>query len=455
MRVRQGLLIIGSFLLFTLPGAQAQSFNPMDYARGAAQWILSLSKNQNGVLTWPVNDSDRKDPAFDLYSGMPGGILLLAELGKEDPGGSFHTAVVPAVAGLESLQVRDGLINVWGVKKGEKIETPSGLYTGIAGIGWLYLELYRITGEPIYREKAQFIVAQLITRRSRLEGSELWDNSNDIISGAAGTGLFLLRAAQDLKIQGCLDMATLAGDYLISQAYTTPSGMKWKIARSVPTVYPNFSHGTAGIAYFLLRLYEATKELRFFNAGLSGAQELEAIAEMSEKDNSCIWYHHEGSGENLWYVGWCHGPAGTARLFYELSRLNAIPRWPKLVERSANWLITSGIPDPPKPLNGYWNESVCCGTTGVGDFLVDLYIVTRKQQYLQSAEKMAAHLVKTASSTGKGYRWIQAENRVSPDKKDEQTGYSQGAAGLGLFFLKLSRAERGAPTGWRLPDNPF
>jgi hypothetical protein len=44
---------------------------------------------------------------------------------------------------------------------------------------------------------------------------------------------------------------------------------------------------------------------------------------------------------------------------------------------------------------------------------------------------------------------------VSPQKKDAQTGYAQGAAGIGLFFLKLSRAQRGVPVGWHLPDSPF
>lgn len=127
----------------------------------------------------------------------------------------------------------------------------------------------------------------------------------------------------------------------------------------------------------------------------------------------------------------------------------------KWVDRSANWLLASGIPDPPKPINGYWNESVCCGTAGVGDFFLDLYRSTGKKEYLQAAEKMAAHLVKVAAATDQGYRWIQAEHRTTPDRKDAQTGFAQGAAGFGLFFLKLSRAQRGIPAGWRLPDNPF
>ncbi len=447
-------MLVVPVVLGGLSVAKAQGpLDPMKYARGAAQWILSLAKNQNGVMTWPVNDSDKKDPDFQLYSGMPGGILLLAELAKEDPAGPFRDALAASVAGLQSLQL-DEKISVWGYRVDGKFQIPGGLYTGNAGVAWLYLELYHITGEKAYLDKARTVNLSLLRRIRNLEGRAIWDSSTDVISGAAGTGLYFLRAAADLKEPLCLEMAMLAGNFLILEAIQTPTGFKWKISPSVPGLYPNFSHGTAGVAYFLLRLYEATSQLRYFEAGFRGVREMQTIANV--KDNACAWYHHEDGGENLWYVGWCHGPAGTARLFFQLDR--ALPktrRGAEWVDRAAKWLLATGIPDPAKPIDGYWNEGICCGTAGVGEFLVDLYLNTKKREYLQGAEKMAAHLAKAAEPAGTGYRWVQAENRESPDKRDAQTGYAQGAAGIGLFFLKLSRAQRGVPVGWRLPDNPF
>jgi lantibiotic modifying enzyme len=47
---------------------------------------------------------------------------------------------------------------------------------------------------------------------------------------------------------------------------------------SFPRLMPNFSHGTAGIAYFLASLYKATKQHEFLTAALSGAKYLQAIA---------------------------------------------------------------------------------------------------------------------------------------------------------------------------------
>ena len=37
-----------------------------------------------------------------------------------------------------------------------------------------------------------------------------------------------------------------------------------------------------------------------------------------------------------------------------------------------------------------------------------------------------------------GYRWSQAEHRARPDFVETQTGYMQGAAGVGSFFVHLA-----------------
>jgi lantibiotic modifying enzyme len=367
----------------------------------------------------------------------------------------------------------------WGTFEGGSLRIPLGLYNGLSGIAWLHLELYRLTGEARYLEGARSAVEIILDRGLFDSGSRVWENSTDIISGAAGTGLLLLRAASVLKNPRCLASAEAAGDFLIEESIQTPAGLKWKINVSADRVYPNFAHGTAGVAYFLSVLYQTTGRTRYLTAALEGARELQFNADENSRQKTCAWFHHEGDGEDLWYVGWCHGPAGTARLFYQLSRKysSSLPYNPDLilegkipsslvnrtgndrpmawVECAANWLLSSGIPEPRKPINGYWNEGICCGTAGVGEFFVDLYLATKKPDYLRAAERMALHLAKTAERVGSGYRWVQAEDRASPQKKDAQTGYAQGCAGIGLFFLKLSRAQRGNPIGWRLPDNPF
>lgn len=215
---------------------------------------------------------------------------------------------------------------------------------------------------------------------------------------------------------------------------------------------PNFSHGTAGIAYFLARLHKATGGRRFLEAALSGARYLQAIAKT--EGNICLVPHNQPDGLDLFYLSWCHGPAGTARLFYQLAQATGDKTWMSWVQRSANALLTSGIPERRTP--GFWNNvSQCCGSAGVAQFMLDLYGVTREPQYLAFAEKMTADLLARATRDDKGTRWVQAEHRVKPELLIAQTGYMQGAAGIGTWLLRLDAQQRKRAPFVRFPDSPW
>ncbi|MCK7469745.1 MAG: hypothetical protein MZU95_02255 [Desulfomicrobium escambiense] len=53
--------------------------------------------------------------------------------------------------------------------------------------------------------------------------------------------------------------------------------------------------------------------------------------------------------------------------------------------------------------------------------------------------------------------WVQAEHRTRPDYLFAQTGYMQGAAGIGTYLLRLAEAGSGMKRTKRLvlPDTPF
>ena len=126
-------------------------------------------------------------------------------------------------------------------------------------------------------------------------------------------------------------------------------------------------------------------------------------------------------------------------------------RW---VDKSANALTRSGIPEQRTP--GFWNNvSQCCGSAGVAQFFLDLHRVRSDAAYLAFAKKMTADLLARGTRDEKGLRWVQAEHRVKPDLLVAQTGYMQGAAGIGVWLLRLDAAETGRKTFIRLADSPF
>jgi lantibiotic modifying enzyme len=215
---------------------------------------------------------------------------------------------------------------------------------------------------------------------------------------------------------------------------------------------PNFSHGTAGIAYFLAALYKDTGRREFLDAALAGANYLLSIAKTD--GDSCLIFHDEPDNRDLYYLGWCHGPVGTARLFYLLSETTGEKAWLGWVRKSANGLVQSGIPDKETP--GFWNNAgICCGLAGVGEFFLDLFRALGDKAYLEFSKRVAARLLAKATVEEGRMSWVQAEHRTRPDYVFAQTGYMQGAAGIGTFLLRLAAFDKADLPRIVFPDTPF
>ena len=124
------------------------------------------------------------------------------------------------------------------------------------------------------------------------------------------------------------------------------------------------------------------------------------------------------------------------------------------VTKSANGILTSGVPEQRTP--GFWNNvSQCCGDAGVAEFFLDLYSVTKDSTYRAFTMRMTADLLDRSTHDTQGTRWVQAENRIEPNKLVAQTGYMQGAAGIGMWFLRLDAVERGRTPFIHFPDSPW
>lgn len=85
-----------------------------------------------------------------------------------------------------------------------------------------------------------------------------------------------------------------------------------------------------------------------------------------------------------------------------------------------------------------------------------LGVVTRDREYLELSRKATRELLAHATDDAKGTSWAQVENRVEPDVAVAQTGYMQGASGIGMWLLNMSESSRGKrKPAIVFPDNPF
>lgn len=423
-----------------LAGANAAGAAHKDYrqaALDAAKWIRSTAVRTAKGSAWPAVPGNPKTVGTSLYSGAAGVTLFFLEAYRSTNDQSY---LADARAGADYLL------------HSLEEEKETGLYVGLAGIGFTLQEAYKVTDLAPYREGARRCVA-LLRRRARRVGKGVeWSEVADIISGAAGTGLFLLYAARELDDGSARDLAVAAGRRLIERARPAAGGLKWAMSPHFGRLMPNFSHGTAGCAYFLATLYRETKNKEFLQAALAGAKYLKAVAQT--KGDICLIFHHEPEGEDLFYLGWCHGPAGTARLFYRLYQITKDREWLEWTQRSARAILQSGIPKKRTP--GFWNNvGPCCGSAGIAEFFLGLYRATHDRRYRVFAQQLTEDLLRRGTRDEKGLRWVQAEHRIQPKLLIAQTGYMQGAAGVGMWLLHLDDFERGRKNPITLPDCPF
>ena len=406
-------------------------------AEDAARWVRASAIKTDAGITWPSDPADSKSVNSALYSGSPGVVLFLLELHQATGKREY---LDDARAGGDELLAR--------LAK----ETQTGLYSGVAGIGFALGEIYRGTGDEKYRDGVRTTLRMLSQRAAVVGTGVQWNEITDIIAGSAGTGLFLLHAGKTLQDPDATRLAARTADRLIELGVAEHGGLRWSMDPKFPRRMPNFSHGTAGVAYFLARTFEETKDRKYLEAALAGAKYLQSIAKT--EGDICLIPHNQPDGLDLFYLGWCHGPVGTARLWFELSRVTGDKAWLEWLDKSANALTKSGIPEQRTP--GFWNNvSQCCGSAGVAQFFLDLHGVKPDRAYLAFAKKMTADLLARGTRDNKGLRWFQAEHRVRPELLVAQTGYMQGAAGIGMWLLRLDAAENGRKNFIRFPDTPF
>lgn len=207
------------------------------------------------------------------------------------------------------------------------------------------------------------------------------------------------------------------------------------------------------MAYVFARLYRETNKAKYLFAAKQGVLHLQSIATLH--GNAALIPYRFPDLPDLYYLGFCHGPAGTARTFFELYEITREPEYRVWTERLAQGVLQSGIPENLTP--GYWNVVCqCCGSAGVIDLFVGLWASTGRPDYLAFAQRVARQLVSRETNLdAKGNRWYQAWMRVKPWEVSAETGYSIGASGVGAALLHVHLAEQGKYNAILLPDNPF
>jgi lantibiotic modifying enzyme len=433
----------------------------LESAKGAAQWIETAQKQDaRGVYWLPEPDHPEKattvSAANAIYSGSAGTVLFFIQLGNAT-GEARHLETASLGADYLVATWRD-LVD----KPGVGLLSGPGLnlsfYGGLAGVAFVLNEAGKATNNAKYRDVAR-TATDYIVQAAKPSGAGLAWSGAPGIAGDGSIALFLLYAAHEFESNQYRDIAERAGDRILELGVNElRGGFSWRGFPPFPGLpkdayFPNFEGGTAGVAYLFARLYSETNKAKYLFAAKQGALHLQSIATLH--GNAALIPYRFPDLPDLYYLGFCHGPAGTARTFFELYKITREPEYQAWTERLAQGVVQSGIPENLTP--GYWNVVCqCCGSAAVIDLFVGLWASTGRPDCLTFAQRVARQLVSRETNLdGKGNRWYQAWTRVKPWEVSAETGYSIGASGVGAALLHVHLAEQGKYNAILLPDNPF
>jgi hypothetical protein len=210
---------------------------------------------------------------------------------------------------------------------------------------------------------------------------------------------------------------------------------------------PNFSHGTAGIAF--PRRMRATKDRRY----LEERARRRAVSSGDCQDRGQHLPDRTISRTASICSIWA-GAAPSARTALvqpvEGDRREIVDGLGVQVRAR---VTAAGF---RKHTPGFWNNvSQCCGSAGVAQFFLDLHGLKPNATYAKFAKKMTDDLLARGTRDEQGLRWVQAEHRVRPELLLAQTGYMQGASGIGMWLLRLDATEQKRQSFVKFPDSPW
>lgn len=365
----------------------------------------------DGTATWIglqyINRIERyslQPLACDLYNGACGVGVFLAALADITGNKSTRQLAAATVQPLidELRTTGDRVIGRFGI----------GGATGIGSCVYGLVAMSRSLGDESFlrpaQELASFIDADRIAN----------DDTLDVVRGVAGALLGLLSLHHIGG--GGLEQARACGDRLLDTRVTTERGFRtWTTVDG--KALGGFSHGTAGIAYALLRLYECVPDERFREAAQEGIRYEDSLLTNENwrdlRDDSSEWY----------MSSWCHGASGIG-----LARIGGLGQLDSQeVRRDIEVALSTTVgTDEPDV------DQLCCGHLGRADFLLTAGQQLGRPELALAARSQARHVIDEARQRG-GYRFAS-----STPKHVFAPSLFQGLSGVGYELMRLAHPDR-------------
>lgn len=419
----------------------------LNKALDVEKWLRKYEVKKAKGKSWKISSGAGSSTGDDLAEKMTDRSIYSGAAGV----GYFYIQLYELTGNEEfleqAIQAGEYLLDTYS----DQLAVKPGIHGGLTGEGLFAEQLYRKTGDEKYRKYAIKTGDKVYETAVKEENGIHWANLVDYMGdgSTAAYWVYLYKLTGDNKY---LEYAKALLDYIITLKTDNEDGsIYWKFFdihdyfNSLPAggVLPNFAHGTAGIVYLLTKYYEASKDSYYLDLAERGFKFLTDIA-VDNGDASIVPYLYlldEKKPYDVFYLSLCHGPAGDGVVAKELYRATGNKKYLDFYRRLSNALVQAGV--TYKRSAGYWNDCICCGAAGVFLHFIDGYKLTGDKKYEELAKEVAVKLIGDAYSDDDGTRWYNAWTRVMPWNVDAHIGLYMGSTGDASALLALYAALSG------------
>ncbi|RLG58908.1 hypothetical protein DRN87_06205, partial [Candidatus Geothermarchaeota archaeon] len=375
---QDGAAGVGYFLLklYKLTGRQEY----LDYAVGAAQWVISEARFMDGGVTWPHYDDE-----------------------KPEPGG-------------------------WYLTPGKSV----------AGVAEFLLELYKVTGDSIYLEYAEGAAQWIINTAFVQSGPGSYVEYNPYHQAAFGiyssvqrdVGVLMLHLYNETGDTVYLEKAKEIADWIVYTAECSGDVCKWYDDRGYKNLYT--VSGTAVLADFLYDMYYTTGVDSYGDVANGMLNWIESVG--VSVDGAIKFRDSRGKFRTIiegdWSRLWLMTPAD---VFIKASKITGSHGWLTVAEAYAEWLISISEPEmggfkvPLIEDEDFYHAWI---NAKIFNFAVKLYLATGRQKYLDYASSLLTWIETTATKQN-GYSWPLPSGIV-------QSIFYRGSSGIGYYLAEAA-----------------
>jgi hypothetical protein len=456
-QIRIAANVLCVFLLLSLltvwqAAAAVEADKVLSLAEDVGRWVASTAVEHDTSSVWPDDALAPDKVGYDLASGVSGKVV-------------FFVALYRATGNDQYLKFAkrgaDFLISILDEpSQFDGDQRRASLYAGVAGIGVALLHVRAEAPEQKYITAVQTVVKLLDDWAISDDDGVHWSEKfNDLIYGDAGTALFLAHVA---LLDGDSNTKVLAKEgahFLLSQAVDEGDGCYWLFRRDKEFNLPNFSHGTAGIAYVLATVGALSEDKDLLRSAEKGFAYVRSIAETKDDRLRIPYGWGSENWQGLYEFGWAHGLTGTSLMFMRMQQLEIDSQYAEdMLLLSRKTLVNIDLPGPPAapfaepstPLDMRFGRAGVLSLAGywAAKYRDDAEVIRLRDALLDHLEAAAIRDDDTA-------HWQVNVPAFMGGGQAAYTGIFHGAAGIGLALLDVHANLIQEPLYTDLPDNPL